>query len=188
MNCNGYLKLIIGPMYAGKSTELLRNIDKFNYLKKNILVINHKSNNRYGTNNLSTHSGEIYNNCINVTALEEVLDDYIEEFTKADVIIIDELQFFKDALKYVTEWCDVKKKYIVASGLSGNFERKPIGQVLEIIPYADETQILKALCSKCCDGTPAIFSKAIRRCDSDPGVGGSETYIAVCRHHYLNNN
>ena len=52
---SGYFKLIIGPMYAGKSTELLRSINKYKILNKKIVVINHIINNRYGSTKLITH-------------------------------------------------------------------------------------------------------------------------------------
>ena len=186
MNNDGYLKLIIGPMYAGKSTELIRNIDKFTYLSKKILVINHEFNNRYNSINLTTHSGYSHDNCIVVKYLKDVQDKYAEEFYNADVLIIDELQFFDDALTYIPQWCDCKKKYVVASGLSGNSDKKPIGHVLDLIPHADELIHLKALCSKCCDGTPAFLSKKIINNNSNVLVGSTETYVAVCRKHFTN--
>ena len=186
MNNCGFLELIIGPMYAGKSTELLRHIDKFSYLKKKILVINHKFNNRYNSINVTTHNGRIYNECIIVNKLEEVLINYSEKFNDAEVIIIDELQFYDDALKYIPEWCDEKKKYVVASGLSGNAKRAPIGDVLKLIAHANKVHTLSALCSKCCDGTPAIFSKKIINDEENILVGSDDIYIAVCRKHFLN--
>ena len=185
MNNNGYLKIIIGPMYARKSTELLRCIDQYNYLKKKILVINHIFNNRYNSCNLTTHSNYKYDNCIVLKDLSTVESKYEFEFSNADIIIIDELQFFEDAIECIPNWCDKHKKHIVASGLSGNFERKPIGQVLELIPYADEVIHLKAFCSKCCDGTHAIFSKKIVNNSDNILIGSTESYIAVCRKHYL---
>ncbi len=186
MNKDGYFKLIIGPMYAGKSTELLRNIDQFKFLNKNILVVNHKLNNRYNSNNLTTHNGNVHNDCIVIERLEELTNKYSNEFYNADIIIIDELQFFDDALTYIPFWCDSKKKYIVASGLNGNSDRKPIGQVLDLIPHANEIISLRALCCKCCDGTLGSFSKKIINNNNNILVGSTETYIAVCRKHYLN--
>ena len=64
MSSTGYFKLIIGPMYAGKSTELLRSIQKYKILNKNVIVINHVINNRYGSNKLTTHDKKEYNDCI----------------------------------------------------------------------------------------------------------------------------
>ena len=183
----GFFELIIGPMYAGKSTALLRHIDKFKYLGKVILVINHAFNNRYNSINVSTHNGYTYDDCIVINNLQDIFEneEYLEKFKRAEVIIIDELQFFKDALKYIPEWCDNDKKYIVACGLSGNAKREPMGDVLNLIPHADKVHTLAALCSECCDGTPAIFSKKIVNNNDNILVGSTDIYAAVCRKHYL---
>ena len=188
MNNDGYFKLIIGPMYARKSTELVRCIDQYKYLKKKIMVINHVFNNRYNSTNLTTHSGYEYDNCITLKDLSSIESEHNTEFQEAEVIIVDELQFFEDAIDIIPDWCDKYKKHVVASGLSGNFERKPIGQVLDLIPHADEVIHLKAFCSKCGDGTPAIFSKKIVNNSDNILVGSTESYMAVCRKHYLENN
>lgn len=63
---SGNLELIIGPMYAGKSTELIKKIKVYEILEKNILIINHKINNRYGTEGISTHDKVQINNSINI--------------------------------------------------------------------------------------------------------------------------
>ena len=68
-------------MYAGKSTELIRIINRFKCLKKSILVINHILNNRYSSSNLTTHNNEIIENCIVVVKLKEIEDNYKNIFT-----------------------------------------------------------------------------------------------------------
>ena len=69
---SGQLELIIGPMYAGKSTELIRKINMYEFLDKKIIVINHSINNRYGSQNLSTHNKEYYDNCLILDELKEL--------------------------------------------------------------------------------------------------------------------
>ena len=91
MNNTGYLELIIGPMYAGKSTELLRIINRYKCLGKNITVINHILNNRYGSSNLTTHNKEKYDSCINLSRLCVLKDEPGYNFNNIDVIIIEEL-------------------------------------------------------------------------------------------------
>jgi len=85
---NGYLELIIGPMYAGKSTELIRIINRYKCLKKNIITINHIFNDRYGTSGLSTHNKEVVYDCIILDKLKNLEKDIL---LKNDVIIIEEL-------------------------------------------------------------------------------------------------
>lgn len=183
-NKYGTLELIIGPMYAGKSTELIRIINRYKCLKKSILVINHSFNNRYNSTNLTTHNKEEIDNCIIVSKLENIELDHKEIFDNAEVIVIEELQFFEDAFYYVSKWCDNNGKHLICAGLDGDFERKPFGDVLKLIPHAEKIIKLTALCEKCGDGTPAIFSKRIIANTDKTLVGSSEYYIACCRKHY----
>ena len=183
----GTLELIIGPMYAGKSTELIRIINRYRSLGKSILVINHIFNNRYNSNNLTTHNKEEIENCIIVSKLEEIEINHKNIFDSVDVIVIEELQFFEDAYNFVTKWCDINGKNLICAGLDGDFERKPFGDVLRLIPHSEKIIKLTALCVRCGDGTPAIFSKRIISNTNKMLVGGSEEYAACCRKHYIEN-
>ena len=181
----GELHLIIGPMYAGKSTELIRIINRYKCLNKNILVINHTFNNRYGSNGLTTHNKETIDKCIILEKLKELELNYQDKFLSSNVIIIEELQFFNDAYDYITDWCDNHNKTFIAAGLDGDFMRNPFGDVLRLIPHAEKVTKLSALCKKCGDGTPAYFTmRTIQNDTSKIMVGSNELYEAVCRKHY----
>jgi thymidine kinase len=183
MSNSGYLELIIGPMYAGKSTELIRIINRYKCLNKNIIIINHLLNNRYGSIGLTTHNREKMETCINLKELKE-LD--INIFNSTDVIIIEELQFFPDAFEIITKWVDDFKKTVIGAGLDGDFMRNSFGDVLKLIPYSDKITKLKALCKKCGDGTSAHFTKRIIQNNNEKTlVGSDDIYEAVCRKHYL---
>jgi thymidine kinase len=181
----GYLELIIGPMYAGKSTELIRIINRYKCLEKNIVVINHTFNNRYGSSGLTTHNKEKYDNSINISRLCLLKDESKYNFNEIDVIIVEELQFFPDAFEVIVDWCDNHKKIVIIAGLDGDFMRKPFGDVLKLIPYADKVTKLNALCKKCGDGTIASFSKRIVNSQERELVGSDGVYEAVCRRHFF---
>jgi thymidine kinase len=180
---SGYLELIIGPMYAGKSTELIRIINRYKCLNKKIIVINHILNNRYGSSCLTTHNKDKVESCI---ILEKLNDLNIELLNSIDVIIIEELQFFSDAYDIIIDWCDNKNKTIVCAGLDGDFLRNPFGDVLKLIPHADKISKLSALCKKCGIGTLAHFTKRTTNNSETTLVGSDDIYEAVCRKHYLN--
>jgi thymidine kinase len=181
MTSEGYLQLIIGPMYAGKSTELIRIINRYKCLNKNIIIINHTFNNRYGSIGLTTHNLEKIEQCIILENLKD-LDKNI--FEKSDVIIIEELQFFSDAYNVIIDWCDKHHKTVIAAGLDGDFMRNPFGDVLKLIPHAEKITKLNALCKKCGDGTSAHFTKRITKDVQTTLVGSNDIYEAVCRKHY----
>ena len=181
----GSLELIIGPMYAGKSTELIKKIKMYEILEKKIIIVNHVLNNRYGTKGISTHDQTKFDNSINIEKLAELEDYYFDIFVDAEIIIIEELQFFYDAFSKITQWLDKYDKKFIAAGLISDYEKKPFGDVLSLIPHAEEIIKLNALCKRCKDGTKACFTKRTVNNDNTIVVGSNECYEAVCRKHYL---
>jgi thymidine kinase len=184
----GRIELIIGPMYAGKSTELIKIINRYKSIGKNVLVINHTINNRYNTNNISTHDSIVFNECINIDMLQYIKKKYIDLYEQSEIIIIEELQFFEDAFEFITNSADIDKKIIVAIGLNGDYNRKPFENITKLIPHADSITKLSALCKYCSDGTEAHFSKLIKNDNDNTNqilVGGIEKFEAVCRKHYI---
>jgi len=103
------------------------------------------------------------------------------------VLAIDEGQFFPDLYEKVTQWADELPLHIVISGLDGTSDRNPFGDMLRLIPHAEEVERLTAFCAVCRDGTVGTYSQY--RCgtkeDQSVAVGGAESYRPVCRKHYL---
>jgi thymidine kinase len=174
------LELIIGPMFSGKSTKLIRKVQLARTINKKVLVIKPSIETRYGEDKIFSHSlqSEI---CLSSSKLE-LFDDKIHLF---DLIVIDEGQFFPDLKKYVLKWVEIYKKNVLVGGLDGDSERNPFGEILFLIPYADKVKKLSSLCKLCNDGTVAIFTKRLIPHNEQIQVGGSEIYIPLCRKHYL---
>ena len=186
----GELHLIIGPMYAGKSTELIRRINRYKFLGYNVLCINHSINCRYGSCNIITHNKEEETDCYSLDELNKLLGEEDEEITelykKADVIIVEEVQFFKDAFDTIKHIVDIDNKVVIGAGLVSDFNREPFGDILRLIPLADTFQQLRAFCSKCKDGTLASFTKRNTPDKEKELVGSFGVYEAVCRFHFFN--
>ena len=178
----GYLELIIGPMFAGKSTELIRQYRLFTLINKRVLAINNSLNNRYGNNKITTHNIDTLDNCIILENLSDLNNDLIQN---NDVFLIEELQFFKNAYNFIKFLVEDKNKIVIAAGLDGDSNREPFGDVLKLIPIADKVKRIKAICKLCNDGTNAIFTKCISNKNSKILVGENNHYISVCRKHYL---
>lgn len=173
----GYLELIIGPMFSGKSSRLIQIIRKYKVLNKSVLVIKPIIDNRYSHNShIITHDKSI-EDCVSRFKLSEVLD--IDPY---EVIIIEEGQFFPDIYEKVLEWCKTKKVYV--AGLIGSAQKNLFGNLYLLTPHADEIVFLKAMCKICCDGTPAPFTKKLVTNDLVVEVGGDDLYVAVCRKHF----
>ena len=192
---NAYLELIIGPMFSGKTSYLLDVYKKCRLCNIPIAVINHSSDNRYTDNNnlLSTHDKTVVP-CIltkslmdlwNYDSLEEIYSDKSENhmlMRNADVILINEGQFFEDLYLCVLDMLREKKQVYVC-GLDGDFQRQKFGAILDLIPMCDKVTKLNSLCGICKNGTPGIFSKRISN-EKEQFLIGSDNYIPVCRNCY----
>lgn len=179
------IHLLLGPMYAGKSTELLRRIRRYQIGGKTTFLIKYGKDERYNTsgNKLSTHD-EIKIDCDYATETNLMQDTkLIDKIKNIEVIGIDEGQFYPDIVLFA-EFCANSGKIIIISGLDSDFKRRPFGQISELISKADSYEKLTAICS--C-GEEAPFTKRITNETESVIIGGKEMYIAVCRKCYLNN-
>jgi len=177
----GHLTVIMGCMFAQKTTELLRLIRRYRSIGFKVLVVNYKHDTRYGEGVIASHDLDT----VPAMAVER-LGDLDEETVKGyDVVVIDEGQFFGDLYEKVTDWADNSRLQIVVSGLDGDAERRPFGDMLRLIPHAEHLLRLSSYCAVCRDGTAAHFSKKVA---GDKGqledVGGADKYLPVCRKHY----
>lgn len=176
------LELILGCMFSGKSSELIKRIRMHKLLGSNVLCITHNSDVRYMKEKVVSHDLQ----CEDAVSLANLADIYKHPtYTKANVICIEEGQFFNDLYEQVQLIVERDNKHVIVSALDGNYQRCPYEQVLCLIPFAESVIKLNALCLFCKDGTPAAFSKRIVKDDALVLVGGSESYASVCRKHFL---
>jgi len=173
----GYLEIILGPMFSGKTTYLIDLYKEYIDYDKKILVVNYSGDKRYHTNMLSTHD-KIMIPCIFVSKLSELFEQNLIE--KSDIILINEGQFFEDIFDSVIKIVENHKKSVHVCGLDGDFERKKFGEIIDLIPLCDKVNKLTSLCSICKNGTPGIFSMRITD-EKEQTVIGSENYLPVCR-------
>ena len=180
----GSVNIIIGCMFSGKSTETIRLIRRYKTLgNKNILVINHALDNRYGESVISSHD-KVQLKCLSLENLSEIKEK--DEYINSDVIFIEEGQFFKDLYTFVTNAADNDKKTVYVTGLDGDYKREMFGDICKLIPHAENITKLKALCAICKDGTLANFTKRIVNDTKQELIGTDNMYIPTCRFHYLN--
>jgi len=171
------LELIIGSMYSGKSTELMRRVKRVQSIGMNCIVINHTNDTRVDGDFIQTHDG--------LTLAATKSDDLLLVNTRPyDTVAIDEAQFFSNLKSAVMLMVEKYNKHVIVAGLSGDFQRKPFGTILELIPLADDVEYKRALCKRC--GHPnrlASFTKRISK--EKETVSVDSTYMAVCRLCYL---
>ena len=174
------VEIIIGPMFSGKSTELIRRCHRYECIDKNVLIINSSLDVRCGENSVKTHSNQHHKaiKTDKLLSLDSVLFDNI------DTIGIDEAQFFPDLPEFILKM-EMRNITIIIAGLDGDYRRKPFGKILECVPLAESVTKLTAMCSISKDGTPGSFTKRIGNYDSVVDIGANDKYHTVCRKHYL---
>lgn len=172
------IEIIIGSMFSGKSTELLRRCKTYTAIDKNVLIINHKSDTRCN-NEIKTHD----NLSFSALKAESLLNLHIDN--NIDVIAIDESQFFCDLFEFVQRY-EHRKVVILISGLDGDSNREMFGDILKCIPLCNSVIKLSAMCSICKDGTLGSFSKRLDTVNKDKiFIGANNEYVSVCRKHYF---
>ncbi|KIL30920.1 Thymidine kinase [Bacillus subtilis] len=184
MKQSGWLELICGSMFSGKSEELIRRVKRATYAKQEVRVFKPVIDNRYSEAAVVSHNGT----SMTSYAISSAADiwDHISEST--DVIAVDEVQFFDQEIVEVLSSLADKGYRVIAAGLDMDFRGKPFGVVPNIMAIAESVTKLQAVCSVC--GSPA--SRTQRLIDGKPAsyddpvilVGASESYEARCRHHH----
>jgi len=173
------LSIIMGNMFSGKTSELIRRLKRLKIIGKNIMVVNSAKDTRSPDEVLKTHDNVKFN-CFKVLNLSEL--ETSDAFSDADIIGIDEAQFF-EGLKVFVEKCLKLGKSVILAGLDGDSFQRKFGEILDCIPLASNVSKLTALCMCCNDGTAGPFTKRIVDSNVLELIGGSDMYIAVCGKH-----
>ena len=178
----GYIEVISGCMFAGKTEELIRRIKVLEFAKKNVLVFKPAIDNRYSDTKVVSHAGSSAESIV-VPDARSILD-FVREDT--DVIAIDEVQFFDPEILLVCDYLAKKGKRVMVAGLDTDFRAEPFGVMPQLITDAEFVTKLTAVCMKC--GAPAtrtqriVNGKPANYTDPIILVGAAESYEARCRH------
>lgn len=173
------LSIICGNMFSGKTSELIRRLKCRKAIGDKILVINSSKDTRSTERVLRTHDNVTFT-CLKVYDIFDVI--HMPDFEDADVVAIDEAQFFPRLKKFVECAMYINKNIIIA-GLDADSSQRKIGEIIDCIPMACDVTKLSALCMRCKNGTPGPFTKRIVDDKSPELIGGSDKYVAVCRYH-----
>jgi thymidine kinase len=186
-NNEGYLHLILGPMFAGKSTKLFNIIENLKEKNESFLLIKHIIDKRYNSNasNIITHDQKIMD-CIGLDKLLNIIDN--EKYINSKYIFIDEGQFFPDIIKFTEIALEKDYKYIYITGLNGDYNRIPFHNISKLISVADKVDILQSKCNYCANKGIFTLRNASKHKHKKILVGDDKMYKSVCRLHYIQNN
>ena len=191
---NGWVEVISGCMFAGKTEELIRRVNVLMFAKKNIIVFKPKIDNRYSDDKVVSHAGSSIKSVV-ISDSQEILKHVTDN---TEVVAIDEVQFFDSGVVKVCDQLANKGIRVIVAGLDTDFRGEPFGIMPNLITCAEFVTKLTAVCNAC--GAPATRTQRIINGApanyNDPVilVGASESYEARCRHCHvvlgkeLNNN
>lgn len=175
----GNLEVICGPMFSGKSEELIRRIKRAQIANQRIQCFKPIIDDRYSVDHIVSHS-HLKTEAIAVRTAKELLD-LVKDHTR--IIAIDEVQFFdKDIVDVVMKL--VKRSYrVILAGLDLDYKGHAFGSMPELLALADEVVKIHAICTLC--GEKATRTERITIEDDQILVGEKNMYEARCKSHHL---
>ncbi|MDY0276580.1 MAG: thymidine kinase [Acholeplasma sp.] len=183
--CNhGFIEVVCGPMFAGKTEELLRRIKRLEIAKQKFLVFKPDVDNRYGDSEIVSHN----KNSKNAISIKDSNDIYNYITDDLQVVVIDEAQFFDNKIIKVIDNLADKGLRVIVGGLDRNFRGEPFGPMPQILAIAEFVTKLTAICSV--SGLPAtrtqrlINGKPANYHDPIVLIGAKESYEPRSRIHH----
>ncbi len=183
----GQLDVICGPMFSGKSEELIKRLRRFEIAGLSIKIFNHALDVRYAKNVIASHSKQSWK-AQPVSKAKNILK---KANGITDVVVIDEAQFFDKEIVPVVEKLVKKGIRVIVAGLDTNFRGQPFGSMPNLLALADgEVVKLRAVCAVCkkwtatrtqrllSDKSPAPFHDPLVK------IGAADSYEARCRQHH----
>ena len=182
MHKDGWIEVICGPMFAGKTEELLRRVNRMEYAKINYRIFKPAIDNRYAEEAVVSHDGTD-RGAIVVSKAKEILS-HIDSNVQS--VAIDEVQFFDAEVVAVCEYLANNGLRVIVNGLDMDFRGEPFPIMMELLARSEFITKLTAICMQCgaaatrsqrlIDGKPARYDDPIIQ------VGAAESYEARCRH------
>jgi len=174
---SGWIEVICGPMFSGKTEELIRRLIRAQIAKQRVAIFKPTSDNRYEQDYIVSHNQRKIKS-IQVKKVDVIID-YIDQ---ADVFGIDEAQFFDNSIIDVCQKLANAGKRVVIAGLEKDYLANPFGPMPKLLADAEYITKVNAICMKC--GNPANFSHRISKEKKQVVLGESDKYEALCRKCY----
>jgi len=179
---SGWIELICGSMFSGKTEELLRRVRRSEIARRRILLFKPRIDLRFGHKQVASHNGMTRSDAV---AAESSASLLAQVPAGTEVVAIDEIQFFDPAIAEVCRELADRGVQVIAAGLDQDFRGEPFGAMPLLMALAEQVDKLHAICVRC----GAAATRTQRLIDGEPAryddpvifVGGSESYEARCR-------
>ena len=177
----GRLEVITGPMFSGKSEELIRRLKRARIARQRIAVYKPDIDLRYHRSAIASHSSQTHE-AETIASVERLREALFPQLPQVEVIGIDEAQFLDDGIIPLTiELIHLGKRVLIA-GLDTTYKGEPFGPIPSLMAISDEVTKLSAVCMTC--GAPAIHTQRLGQSQELVVVGAAGLYEARCRLHF----
>ncbi|MBI4444595.1 MAG: thymidine kinase [Acidobacteria bacterium] len=173
---SGWIEVICGSMFSGKSEELIRRLRRAQIAKQQVQIFKPKVDNRFSESHIVSHS-ELRIASQSVDSAREILSAVL---SSTEVVGIDEAQFFDAEIVRVCDRLANDGKRVIIAGLDKDFRGRPFPPMPELLAIAEYITKTLAICMKC--GRPANYSQRLVRSGEQILVGAEGAYEPRCRH------
>ena len=171
----GWIEVICGPMFSGKSEELIRRLRRAMIARKRVEVFKPVIDNRYSADEIVSH-GDLRMNSQTVSGAREIMDRID---LRAEVIGVDEANFMGPELVDVAQRLADSGKQVIVAGLDTDYMGRPFAPIPDLLAHAESIAKTLAICVRC--GNPAKHTQRLRGSDDLIVVGAADLYEARCR-------
>ncbi len=175
---SGWVEVICGPMFSGKSEELIKRIRRAQIARRRVQIFKHGNDSRYDATSIVSHNQQ----SIPGIAVTDVNDIIALVDDRTEMLAIDEAQFFTDDIVDVVNKLGNQGKRVIVAGLDLDYMGQPFGPMPQLMCTAEYVTKQLAICMTC--GEPANFTQRLTQATGQIVVGASETYEARCRRHF----
>ena len=176
---HGSIEVVCGPMFSGKTEELIRRVKRAQIAKQRVQIFKPAIDVRYDETAVVSHSSQ----SIQSEPVEKAVDILIKLKDTTRVVAIDEVQFFDMEIIKVVQKLANRGYRVICAGLDLDFRAVPFGPMPMLLAIADNVQKIQSICTVC--GAPATRSQRLSDIDSTVLLGESDAYDARCRAHYF---
>ena len=173
----GWIEVICGSMFSGKTEELIRRVRRAQIAKMNTIIFKPHVDDRYSPEHIVSHNQLKLDSQMVNTA-----DEILSRSQKAEVIAIDEAQFFDDDIVEICKILAKQKKRVIVAGLDTDYRGEPFGPMPQLMCEADYVDKLRAICVEC--GNPATYTQRTNTDKQRVVIGETDIYEARCRNCY----
>ncbi len=175
---SGHIEVICGPMFSGKTTELLRRITRAQIARQKVQVFKPAIDVRYGEKKIVSHDTRSEE----ALPIENSSEIFKHLYDSTRIIAIDEVQFFDDQIVTVVSKLARRGYRVICAGLDLDYRGIPFGPIPGLLAVADEVYKIHAICTVC--GAPASRTQRLIESEDQVILGEKDVYQARCRAHY----